>query len=45
MGHIVSEAGAEKVVDLIEKLEANPPVYIDQLSAVLADCMEVGLED
>jgi hypothetical protein len=37
MGHIMEEAGAEKVVDIIEKLEEEKPVYVDRLDAVVAD--------
>lgn len=37
MGHIMEAAGAEKVADIIEKLEAERPVYVDRLDAVMAD--------
>ncbi len=37
MGHIMEEAGAEKVVDIIERLEEEQPVYVDQLDSVMAD--------
>ena len=37
MGHIMEPAGAEKVADIIEELEADPPVYVDRLDAVIAD--------
>ena len=37
MGHIMEEAGAEKVVDIIERLEEEKPVYVDQLDSVMAD--------
>lgn len=37
MGHIMEAAGAEKVADIIEKLEAEKPVYVDPLNAVFAD--------
>ncbi len=37
MGHVMEDVGAEKVVDIIEKLETDPPVYVDRLDAVMAD--------
>ena len=37
MGHIMDASGAEKVADIIEKLEAEQPVYVDWLDAVMAD--------
>ncbi len=37
MGHIMEAAGAERVADIIEKLEAERPVYVDRLDAVMAD--------
>lgn len=40
MGHIMEPAGAEKVAEIIEMLEAEKPVYVDRLDAVLADLFE-----
>lgn len=39
MGHIMEPAGAEQVADIIEMLEAERPVYVDRLDAVLADIL------
>ncbi len=45
MGHRMASAGAEKVVDILEKLIKEKPVYVDPLNAALAKMFEELEED
>ena len=45
MEHKMSPAGAEKVVDILEKLIKEKPVYVDPLNAALAKMFEELEED